>query len=77
MTTLQVLLLDEAVQAIVKKFLSLPIIIGSILIILPSPFDLEAGIPLPILLIGIIIRQRTTSIAFRLDLEFHEPILIH
>jgi hypothetical protein len=77
MTTIQVflpvliLILDEAAQAIVKIFLSLLIAIGSIPIMLPSPFDLEAGIPLPNLLqIGIIIniiiqqqqsRRRRTS----------------
>ena len=89
MMTLQVvllvliLILDGAVQAIVKKFLSLLITIGSILIIilLPYPFDLEAGIPLPLLLIGIIHRTRrtttTTIIAFPLVLEFHVPILTH
>ena len=49
-----ILILDEAVQAIVKKYSSLLITTGSILIILPYPFDLKAGIPLPILLIGII-----------------------
>ena len=89
MTTLQVvllvliLILDEAVQAIAKIFLSLLIIttIGPILIIFPFPSDLEADIPLPLLLIGIIHRTRrtttTTIIAFPLVLEFHVPILTH
>jgi len=72
-----ILILDEAVQAIVKKFLSLLTTIGSILINLPSPFDLEAGIPLPILPIGIIQQTlRTRTIIFPQVLEFHEPILI-
>ena len=80
MTTLQIFLLpllfilDKAVPAIVKIFLSLLITIGSIRITLTFPFDLEVGIPLPILLIG---RRRTTTITFPQVLEFHEPILIH